>query len=152
MKNKCYKCGKKIHSSKAYEAPYEFHFPPEARYCQQCYIEELQEYLDCTIAQLRQSSEKISILKKRLKNKGTRVWVVFEQVSKREVISGIISRRTQEECGIKFTDERVLNFYDTPDDSILLWYKWQDVYLSETEAEYALASKTEPKQQGENHG
>lgn len=78
------------------------------------------------------------ILRKRLKNKGARVWVPIYTYSGTDLYSGTIYNRTECECGVKFNDEKLLEYYDETADSITLFFPWEQINLTKEEGEEAL--------------
>lgn len=126
---RCDKCGKKKFSRSLLS----LNLGADAgkKYCLKCF----RTIVTWKMAFLEGENE---ILRKRLKNKGTRVWVPIYTYSGTDLYSGTIYNRTEDECGVKFKDEKLLEYYDETADSITLFFPWEQINLTKEEGEEAL--------------
>lgn len=104
------------------------------KYCPKCFEKLANTYIETTYASQKRMAEDNLTLTKRLKNKGARMWVIMNIKGKDVVKSGIIRNRTEEEVGLRFTDDEVLREFDEPSE-ITLFYDWEFVYLDEFSAQ-----------------
>ena len=110
------------------------------KYCPKCFERLANAYIETTFASQKRMAEDNLTLTKRLKNKGTRMWVIMSIKNKKVVKSGVIRNRTEEEVGLRFVDDEVLREFDEPSDEITLFYAWENVYLDEFSAQNDLAA------------
>ena len=115
------------------------------KYCAKCFESLANAYIETTFASQKRMANDNLTLTKRLKNKGARMWVIMNIKGKDVVKSGIILNRTEEEVGLRFTDEEVLREFDEPSDEITLFYAWEKVFLDEFSAQEALNARNSTK-------
>lgn len=111
------------------------------KYCLKCFETLANAYIETTFASQKRMANDNLTLTKRLKNKGARMWVIMNIKGKEVVKSGIIRNRTEEEVGLRFTDEEVLREFDEPSDEITLFYAWEKVFLDEFSAQEVLNAR-----------
>lgn len=111
------------------------------KYCPKCFESLANTYIETTFASQKRMANDNLTLTKRLKNKGARMWVIMNIKGKEAVKSGIIRNRTEEEVGLRFTDEEVLREFDEPSDEITLFYAWEKVFLDEFSAQDVLNAR-----------
>lgn len=118
------------------------------KYCPKCFESLANTYVETTFASQKRMANDNLTLTKRLKNKGARMWVIMNIKGKDAVKSGIIRNRTEEEVGLRFVDDEVLQEFDEPSDEITLFYSWEKVFLDEFSAQNELNTRniTEGKQ------
>ena len=126
---RCDKCGKKKFSRSLLSL--DLGAKKKKKYCPKCF----RVMATWKVAYLEGENE---TLKKRLKNKGTRVWVPIYTYSGTDLYSGTIYNRTEDECGVRFKDEKLLEYYDETADSITLFFPWEQINLTKEEGEEAL--------------
>lgn len=137
-KNKCCQCGKTISSKKTLKF-----YEEGGGYCPKCFEREAISRIETAHQKTQEAINNVCVLKKRLKNKGTKVWVVldFTRGERTRICTGTIYNRTEDECGVRFTDESVLEEYDIAEDFVTLFFPWNKIYLSHVEATIALHAK-----------
>lgn len=111
------------------------------KYCPKCFESLANTYIETTCASQKRMAEDNLKLTKRLKNKGARMWVIMNIKGKDVVKSGIIRNRTEEEVGLRFVDDEVLQEFDEPSDEITLFYSWEKVFLDEFSAQNELNTR-----------
>ena len=111
------------------------------KYCPKCFESLANTYIETTFASQKRMAEDNLTLTKRLKNKGARMWVIMNIKGKDVVKSGIIRNRTEEEVGLRFVDDEVLQEFDEPSDEITLFYSWEKVFLDEFSAQNELNAR-----------
>ena len=111
------------------------------KYCPKCFEGLANTYVETTYASQKRMAEDNLTLTKRLKNKGARIWVIMNIKGKDVVKSGIIRNRTEEEVGLRFVDDEVLQEFDEPSDEITLFYSWKKVFLDEFSAQNELNAR-----------
>ena len=111
------------------------------KYCPKCFETLVNTYIETTYASQKRMAEDNLTLTKRLKYKGARMWVIMNIKGRDVVKSGIIRNRTEEEVGLRFTDEEVLREFDEPSDEITLFYDWKVVFLDEFSAQDTLNAR-----------
>lgn len=116
------------------------------KYCPKCFESLANTYIETTFASQKRMAENNLTLTKRLKNKGARMWVIMNIKGKDVVKSGIIRNRTEEEVGLRFIDDEVLQEFDEPSDEITLFYAWELVYLDEFSAQNDLNARNAAKE------
>ena len=126
---RCDKCGKKKFSRSLLSL--DLGADAGKKYCPKCF----RAMATWKVAYLEGENE---TLKKRLKNKGTRVWVPIYTYSGTDLYSGTIYNRTEDECGVRFKDEKLLEYYDETADSITLFFPWEQINLTKEEGKKAL--------------
>lgn len=134
-RKECSSCHKKFSEKKMLEWGGDHN-----KYCPKCFEKLANTYIETTYASQKRMAEDNLTLTKRLKNKGARMWVIMNIKGRDVVKSGIIRNRTEEEVGLRFTDEEVLREFDEPSDEITLFYAWENVYLDEFSAQNDLAA------------
>ena len=159
---KCQKCGKPL----AFRAKFYTKNTKPLTVCAACYqkimesrvasLEErngsLYNELDTAYAKLSSLEKGVSFLNernnaliaeneelaKRLKNKGSRVWILDQSVEGRpKIFSGVIRNRTKDEAGVTFTNQELLDKFDIEGDSVTLFFPWSRIYTSEEEVNAA---------------
>ena len=137
-REKCCQCGKPISVKKALRF-----YDGGAAYCPKCFEDEALHRIGAAHQKTQEAINEVNILKKRLKNKGTKVWVIvrFTRGEGTRICTGTIYNRTEEECGVRFTDIAVLEEYDITEDFVTLFFPWNKIYLSTEEAIAALREK-----------
>lgn len=108
------------------------------QYCPKCFEKIANNYAANSLESRRKMAEDNLTLVKRLKNKGTRMWVIIPIRDKNTVKSGLIRNRTEDEVGLRFSDEEVLQEFDEAADEITLFYGWNKVFLDEFSANIEL--------------
>lgn len=111
------------------------------KYCPKCFESLANTYIETTYASQKRMAEDNLTLTKRLKNKGARMWVIMNIKGKDVVKSGIIRNRTEEEVGLRFVDDEVLQEFDELSDEITLFYSWEKVFLDEFSAQNELNTR-----------
>ena len=112
-----------------------------SKYCPKCFESLANTYIETTFTSQKRMAEDNLTLTKRLKNKGARMWVIMNIKGKDVVKSGIIRNRTEEEVGLRFVDDEVLQEFDEPSDEITLFYSWEKVFLDEFSAQNELNTR-----------
>ena len=132
---KCCKCGKSLSRNKALAftdgGPY---------YCPSCFEEDAIGRIAALSGKLNEIAAENKTLYKRTKNRGCKVFAILTSPrnGKPCVYTGTIYNRSKEECGVRFTDEAILEDYDCPEDFLTLYFPWEKIYLTETEAKIEL--------------
>lgn len=137
-REKCCQCSKSISDKKVLRF-----YDSGATYCPKCFEREAVSRIEAAYQKTREAINDVRVLKKRLKNKGTKVWVIlnFARGERNRICTGTIYNRTEDECGVRFTDEAVLEEYDITEDFFTMFFPWDKIYLSNEEATAVLQNE-----------